>query len=156
MVNLQYSHRNPPTTEADAFRPRQIAERSKACDSSEVSGSRRDGGGVEVNRSGDGAIVQLRMGRGRTLHPGPQRRLAEVRELADERVAVRIERFANGGAHPSSQIWQLFDRDGHLEASLQCTPDGKFALVTNYRTRQTCRLIRNRFNELETVETWRI
>lgn len=118
--------------------------------------SRRSGNGVDVLRDRRGAILQVKIGRWRVLAAAPQRRLAEVRELACERVAVKIERFADGGDRPSSEIWQLFDRDGRLEAAMQSTPDGKFALLTNYQTRQACRLVRNGRDELETVETWSI
>ena len=79
-----------------------------------------------------------------------------MRELSCRRVAVRIERFADDGATPSSEIWQLYNLDGHLEAALQTTPDGKFAMMTNYRTRQACRLVANSQGDLQPVETWKI
>jgi hypothetical protein len=118
--------------------------------------SRRDGNGIDVVRSRDGEITQLKIGRWRQLSASPQRRLAEVRELSDDRIAVKIERLADGGARPSSEIWQLYDREGRLEAAMQSTPDGKFAILTNYQTRQACRLVANGRNELETVEAWNI
>jgi hypothetical protein len=98
----------------------------------------------------------VKIGRWRTLAAGPQRRVAEVRELTCERVAIKINRFADGGERPSSEIWQLYDREGRLEAAMQSSPDGKFALLTNYQTREACRLVRNQRNELVAVETWRI
>jgi hypothetical protein len=82
--------------------------------------------------------------------------LAEVRHLAGQRVAVRVERFADNASRPSSEIWQLYDLEGRMEAALQCSPDGKFGLLTNYRTRQAWRLVLSKNNELEPVETWRI
>jgi hypothetical protein len=118
--------------------------------------SRRDAGNVDVHRNRDGSITCLRIGRWRILTAAPQRRIAEVKELACERIAVRIERFADNGNRPSSEIWQLYDLDGRLEAAMQTTPDGKFALLSNYQTRQACRLVRNHRNELEAVETWNI
>ena len=120
----------------------------------EAGGSRRFAAAVETFRGGRGEITEVRIGRWRVLTSAPQRRIAEVRQLAGERVAVRIERFIDGGRHHSSEIWQLYDGEGRLEAALQTTPDGKFAMLTNYRTRQGCRLVRNRQGELETVETW--
>lgn len=118
--------------------------------------SRRDGNAIDVVRSRDGEITQLKIGRWRQLTASPQRRVAEVRELSDDRIAVKIERLADGGDRPSSEIWQLYDREGRLEAAMQSTPDGKFAILTNYQTRQACRLVANGRNELETVEAWNI
>jgi hypothetical protein len=118
--------------------------------------SRRSARGHEVIRNRDGDIASVRIGPWRELTAGPQRRLAEVRELAQERIAVRIERFADGGNRPTSEIWQLYDLQGRLDAAIQTTPDGKFAVLTNYRTRQSCRLVRNAQGELETAETWSI
>jgi hypothetical protein len=111
---------------------------------------------VEAIRNREGEITQLKIGPWRELTASPQRRVAEVRELSGDRIAVRIERLADGGRRPSSEIWQLYDREGRLEAALQSTPDGKFAILTNYQTRQACRLVANGRNELETVEAWNI
>jgi hypothetical protein len=122
----------------------------------EAAGSRRKASRFQVIRDRDGAIASVRIGRWRVLAAAPQRRVAEVKELASERIAVRIERFTDAGDRPSSEIWQLYDLEGRLEAAMQTTPDGKFALLTNYQTRQACRLVRNLRNELETVETWSI
>jgi hypothetical protein len=116
----------------------------------------RNVAGVNVCRAPDGAIAEVRIGRWRTLAAGVQRRIVEVRELACDRVAVKINRFADGGEHPSSEIWQLYDREGRLEAALQSSIDGKFAVLTNYQTREASRLVRDQRNELVTVETWRI
>jgi hypothetical protein len=118
--------------------------------------SRRSASNFEVFRDRSGTIASVRIGRWRMLAAAPQRRVAEVKELACERIAVRIERFADGGDRPSSEIWQLYDLEGRLEAAMQTTPDGKFALLSNYRTRQACRLVRNQQNELQAVETWSI
>jgi len=111
---------------------------------------------VEFHRDSDGGLAEVRIGRWRVITAGASRRLAEVRELGCQRVAVRIEKFADNGATPSSEIWQLYRLDGRLEAAMQTTPDGKFALLTNYRTRQACRLVADTQGELRTVETWRI
>lgn len=118
--------------------------------------SRRANVGVEAVRDRRGQIVEVRIGSWRVLTAGPQRRIAELRQLAERRVAVRIERFTDGGAQPSSEIWQLYDPEGRLEAALQSSTCGKFALLTNYRTRQACRLVRDARGELQQVETWSI
>jgi hypothetical protein len=110
---------------------------------------------VELRKRGE-QIQEIRIGRWRVIAAGPTRRLAEVRELGCERVAVRIERLADNGIIPSSEIWQLYRFDGRLEAALQTTPDGKFALLTNYRTRQACRMVANSQGELQPVEVWNI
>jgi len=60
------------------------------------------------------------------------------------------------GRQAASEIWQLYDLEGRIEASLQSTTDGRFALLTNYQTRQACRMIKNRSVELEAVESWAI
>jgi hypothetical protein len=122
----------------------------------ETAASRRRGACLEVVRDRQGEIAEVRIGRWRMLAPGPQRRIAEVHELADRRVAVRIERFADSGARPTSEIWQLYDAEGRLDAALQTSADGRFGLLTNYRTREACRLSRNAGGELEAVEQWRL
>lgn len=111
---------------------------------------------VEIRTEPSGAIARVRIGRWRVIVANEQRRLAEVRELGCGRVAIRIERFADSSPQPSSEIWQLYDLDGRLEAALQTTPDGKFALLTNYRTRQACRMVANDVGDLRAVETWKI
>jgi hypothetical protein len=111
---------------------------------------------VELRKDAHGALLEVRIGSWRVIAAGSNRRLAEVRELGCQRVAVRIEKFADNGATPSSEIWQLYRLDGRLEAAMQTTPDGRFALLTDYRTRQACRLVADARGELRTVETWRI
>ena len=159
MVAFSSSRRQLPKN----VTPKQITvEGLAACqdvrsrDPFQAGASRRGAPGVEVVRDGKNEITEVRIGRWRTLKAGPQRRLAEVRELACQQVAVRIERFADNGQRPTSEIWQLYDLEGRLEAALQTTPDGAFALLSNYVTRQACRLMRNQSGELETVEAWRI
>jgi len=118
--------------------------------------TRRTAGGVQISRDRLGQIATVQIGRWRTLASAPQRRLAEVRELSGHRVAVKIERLGQGTHLPSSEIWQLYDLEGRLEAAMQTTPDGRFAMLTNYRTRQACRLALNVRGVLQTVETWNI
>jgi hypothetical protein len=109
-----------------------------------------------MRRDAEGRLAEVRIGRWRVLVASDARRLGEVRELGPQRVAVRIDRMADNGVVPSSQIWQLYHLDGRLEASLQSTPDGRFALLTNYRTRQACRLSADDRGALRPVETWTI
>lgn len=121
-----------------------------------TAGSHRAHRGVRIRRGADGAIVSVRIGRWRALTASSTRRLTEVRELGDQRVAVRIERFADGAASPTSEIWELYNLEGRLEASMQTTPDGKFGMLTNYRTRYSSRLAANADGRLRSIETWRI
>jgi hypothetical protein len=125
-----------------------------ASDAFEAAASRRSAPGVEVVRDGQDEIAQVHIGRWRVLTSATQRRIAEVRELSGDRVAVRLERFADNGVQPSSEIWQLYDRQGRLEAAMQSALDGRFAMLTNYVTRQGCRLVQNSRGELEAVEQW--
>jgi hypothetical protein len=145
-------HQTSQQTMVDALAGREESLR----DSVEAASSRRNAAGPAIYQDRNGEITQVRIGRWRVLSAAPQRRLAEVRELAAQRIAVRIERFADSCDRPTSEIWQLYDLEGRLEAALQSTPDGRFGLLTNYRTRETCRLVRNAQGELETVEAWKI
>jgi hypothetical protein len=112
--------------------------------------------GAEAVRDRRGEILQVRIGRWRVLSASPQRRIAELHEVGQRHVAVRIERFTDGAAQPSSEIWQLYDPEGRLEAALQSSCCGKFALLTNYRTRRACRLLRDARGELQMVEAWSV
>jgi hypothetical protein len=158
MVAFSSSRRHQPKT---AF-PKQISVEALAecprglpsSDAFHAGASRRGAPAVEVQRDGLNEIVQVRIGRWRVLNSAPQRRLAEVREIDGGNVAVRLERFADNGDKPSSEIWQLYDRQGRLEAALQRALDGRFAMLTNYVTRQGCRLTQNTRGELEAVEQW--
>jgi hypothetical protein len=160
MVALSSSRRQ----QAKSIVPKQITVEGLAecrggmspSDAYEAGGSRRGIPGVEVFRDGQDEISQVRIGRWRVLTAGLQRRVAEVRELCCERVAVKLERFADVGSKPTSEIWQLYDREGRLEAALQSTPDGRFAILSNYVTHQACRLVRANSGEMQTVEQWTI
>jgi hypothetical protein len=121
-----------------------------------AAGSHRAARGVEMRTSGDGTITEIHIGRWRRLVARPDRRLAEVRELSCDFVAVLIQRLADDCRTPSSEIWQLYDLEGRLNSALQTTPDGRFAMMTNYQTRQACRLVANLQGELQAVETWGI
>ncbi len=137
-----------PVAVLTSDRPDRSAEAARA--------SRRPAGAVEVSRDRQGQITDVRIGRWRTLNSAPHRRVADVRELACQRVAVKIERLTDRSLPPSSEIWQLYDLEGRLEASMQTTPDGRFAMLTNYQTRLACRLALNARGVLETVESWNI
>jgi hypothetical protein len=39
---------------------------------------------------------------------------------------------------------------------MQVAPEGKFAMLTNYRTRQACRLMADGDGALQVVESWKI
>ena len=109
-----------------------------------------------VERNGRGEIVQVRIGRWRTLTASTQRQIKEVRALACDRVAVSILRCDEGDKRQSCEIWQLYDLQGRLLASLQTSLDGGFAMISDYESRKASRLVRNRRGEMETVESWAI
>ena len=125
-------------------------------DSSDEGPARPDAIQASIERDGQGEIRTVRIGPWRRLTSGLQRRLVEVRELAARRVAVRIERRADGGEHATSEIWELYALDGRLEAAMQTAADGRFALLTNYRTRQACHLVCNAAGDMELADVWAI
>ena len=84
-----------------------------------------------------------------------QRQIKEVRALACDRVAVSIL-HDDGDRRQGCEIWQLYDLQGRLLASLQTSLDGGFAMVSDYESRKASRLVRNRSGEMETVESWGI
>ena len=112
--------------------------------------------GVDIKRDAEGQIQEVRISAWRTLVGSPQRRLQDVRELSARRIAVRIERLAEGGDHATSEIWQLYDLDGRLEAAMQTSLDGGFVVMMNYQTREACQLVRNAAGEMELCESWNI
>jgi hypothetical protein len=118
--------------------------------------SRRRGAPLAIIYGLGGAIDRVRIGPWRWISAGPHRRIAEVKSLPSDCVAVRIERLGEGSDRPSSEIWQLYDLQGRLEASMQTSSNGKFAVLTDYSSRQSCRFVRNGQDELETAETWNI
>lgn len=124
-------------------------------DATAIEGSRRTSSSVEVSRDATGAISRVRIGRWRVLAASPERRIVEVRELGCKKVAVRLSRSAVA-AYAQGESWQLYDQQGRMQAAMQCSHDGGFALVADYQTRQASRLRRNQRGELETVETWNI
>jgi hypothetical protein len=121
-----------------------------------VAASRRFASTFEVFRDGLGAIINVRIGRWRVVAASAERRIEEVRELGCDRIAVRLSRSSSGDYRRSCEIWQLYDLQGRLLASLQTSPDGGFAMISDYQARQASRLMRNQQGELETVETWTI
>jgi hypothetical protein len=121
-----------------------------------IHASRRATTSVDVERDGRGEIACVRIGRWRTLAASAQRHIEEVRELRCDRVAVRLSRCNDADNRIRYEIWQLYDLQGRLLASLQTSSDGGFALVSDYEARKASQLVRNRLGELETVETWTI
>lgn len=121
-----------------------------------LEGSRRDSSCVDVSYDATGAISRIRIGRWRIVAASPERRILEVRELGRRKVAIRIIRSGAGHSSASGVTWQLYDQQGRMQAAMQCSQDGGFALVADYQTRQASRLRRNQRGELETVETWNI
>lgn len=113
-------------------------------------------GDVEIRKAPGGNILEVRIGQWRVLTAGVHRRLAEVRELSCGRVAVLIEKLADNGNRAAGEIWHLYDLEGRLEASLQSTSDGKFAMLTDYRTCQACRMSADSTGDFRQIETWMI
>ncbi|RIK78320.1 MAG: hypothetical protein DCC67_11630 [Planctomycetota bacterium] len=121
-----------------------------------AAGSRRANYGFSTSRDRSGQIASVQIGRWRVLNSTEHRRLAEVRGLDGGRVAVRVERFAAAGGRAASEIWQIYDPSGRLDAALQTSGDGRLAVMTDYRSRQAWRLHRNGSREYVTVESWSI
>ena len=131
-------------------------ELEKRPETAAIHASRRVATSVGVERDGRGEITCVRIGRWRTLAASAQRRIEEVRELRCDRVAVRLSRCNDGDNRIRCEIWQLYDLQGRLLASLQTSSDGGFALVSDYEARKASRLVRNRQGEMETAESWTI
>ena len=131
-------------------------EREKAPETAGIIASRRAATTAAVERNGRGEIIQVRIGRWRTLAASAQRQIKEVRALACDRVAVSILCCDDGDKRQGCEIWQLYDLQGRLLASLQTSLDGGFAMVSDYESRKASRLVRNRSGEMETVESWGI
>jgi hypothetical protein len=129
-------------------------EREKAPETAGILASRRAATTATVERNGRGEIIQVRIGRWRTLAASAQRQIKEVRSLVCDRVAVSILCCGDGDKRQSCEIWQLYDLQGRLLASLQTSLDGGFAMVSDYESRKASRLVRNRSGEMETVESW--
>jgi hypothetical protein len=131
-------------------------ELEKRRETAAIQASRRAATSADVERDGRGEIMCVRIGRWRTLTASAQRRIVEVRELHGDRVAVRLSSSSEGDSRMRCEIWQLYDFQGRLLASLQTSSDGGFALVSDYEARKASRLVRNRRGEMETVESWGI
>jgi hypothetical protein len=131
-------------------------EREKLPETAGILASRRAAITAAVNRNGRGEIMQVRIGRWRTLTASAQRQIKEVRALSCDRVAVSILRSDDGDKRQGCEIWQLYDLQGRLLASLQTSLDGGFAMISDYESRKASRLVRNRAGEMETVESWAI
>lgn len=109
---------------------------------------------LTVQRDSQGEICAIRIGAWRCVSADPQRRLAEVRRLENGCAAIRIERFADGSEHQTSEIWQLYRFDGRLLAALQISADRRFAVLTNYQAHQAQRLVTNSAGVFLPVEIW--
>lgn len=119
-------------------------------------GSRRAASGVEIVRDLAGRIVQARIGRWRVISATADRDIVEVREASCGRIAIRLARCANRQGSASCEVWQLYDAQGRLLASLQRSADGGMAVVSDYELRQASRLVRNYEGRMERVESWSI
>ena len=131
-------------------------EHEKRPETAGIIASRRAAASAAVDRDGRGEITQVRIGRWRTLSASARRQIKEVRALACDRIAVSILRCDVGDERQGCEIWQLYNLQGRLLASLQTSLDGGFAVISDYEFRKASRLVRNRTGEMETVESWTI
>ena len=95
--------------------------------------------GVELYRDARGVIRHVRIGAWRVIATSQSRTIAEVRDLACSRVAVRIERADATSRISRGTIWELYDLEGHLLAMLQNVPDQNVWLGTDYETGRLAR-----------------
>ncbi|QEG35237.1 hypothetical protein [Bythopirellula goksoeyrii] len=88
---------------------------------------------VEIYRNATENIVNVRIGRWRVLSSDVHRRIAEVRELGCQRIAVRIELDDHNRLASHCTIWELYDSEGHLLSMLQDMGDREIWLTTGFR-----------------------
>jgi hypothetical protein len=119
-----------------------------------AAGSRRFVRSMEIVRDARNSITSVRIGRWRVVTATAERRIEEARELIGGRAAVRIRRLNCGTGQVLYEIWQLYDLDGRLAASLQTSLDGSLALISDYEGRRGARLSRNSAGSLESAESW--
>ncbi|BBO30685.1 hypothetical protein [Lacipirellula parvula] len=119
-------------------------------------GSRRSSSGVEIVRDASGRIIQARIGRWRVVSAAADRDILEVHQASCGRTAIRLARCANRQDRASCEVWQLYDDQGRLLASLQRSADGRMAVISDYQLRQASRLVRTHAGEMECVESWNI
>ncbi|MEM9657317.1 MAG: hypothetical protein AAF961_03060, partial [Planctomycetota bacterium] len=118
------------------YSSRRCPSRSAACDSrrveftkqppsqpadpvASVGGSRRAAYSPVVAKDEAGQITHVRIGRTRVVAATLQRRITEVRELAIDRIAIRIEvglNASNALSALKNVVWQLYDHHGRLTA----------------------------------------
>ncbi len=91
---------------------------------------------VEVYRDGCGDIINVKIGSWRILSRDVHRRIVEVRELACQRVAVRIEVENHNRLCSHCTIWELYDYKGHLLSMLQDLGDREIWLTTGFVSRR--------------------
>ncbi|TWU26065.1 hypothetical protein [Bythopirellula polymerisocia] len=91
---------------------------------------------LDVYRDGEDNIINVKIGRWRVLSSNVHRRIVEVRELACERVAVRIELDDHNRLASHCTIWELYDHQGHLLSMLQDLGDREIWLTTGFRRKE--------------------
>ena len=160
MVAFNSTRRIVPHAESQAnTSPLALIERrtsEKPAENAAICGSRRSSGSVEVVRDGSGKITQARIGRWRVISAAVDRDIVEVHEASCGRIAIRLARCANRHGCASCEVWQLYDAQGRLLASLQRSADGGMAVVSDYQLRQASRLVRSCEGKMERVESWNI
>lgn len=90
--------------------------------------------GVELFRDAGGVIRHVRIGPRRIIAASKSRHITEVRDLACERVVVRIDREDAAHGIPRSTTWELYDLEGHLLAMLQSVPEKNVWMATDFES----------------------
>lgn len=109
-------------------------------------------GGALVVRDVQGEIEYVQVSRWRRVSAGSKRRIADVVRMEQGNVAVLIEKLSDH-PKPASSVWQVYDLDGHLEALVQCSADGRFGVLLDYCVQDVMRLSYSSEQGLEVVET---
>ena len=92
---------------------------------------------AELFLDAKGKIQHLRIGSWRVISASNTREIAEIRELPGcDRLAVRIELSDRHSLQSTCTIWELYDSQGHLHATLQSTPEPGFWLATDFQSGQ--------------------
>ena len=107
---------------------------------------------IELFRDACGVIRHVRIGDWRVIAATGSRSIGEVRVLEGcNRIAVRIESQAGTLLQPSCTIWELYDREGVLQAMLQSTGERDHWLTTDFSSRRILPRRRPARIERETV-----
>lgn len=79
-------------------------------------------------------ITRVKIGYWRELSASSHRRIAEVRELPCDRVAVKIEISQPGRLLPLCTVWELYNHRGQLLSMLQDIHEKSVCLITDFQS----------------------